>query len=103
MCVGAYLDGAQIGFARVITDTATFAYVSDVYVLEAHRGKGISFRMMSALTALPELQGLRRMMLATRDAHGLYAKFGFKPLAAPDRFMECHAPNVYQPAVRSEG
>jgi len=103
VCVGAYLDGAQIGFARVITDTATFAYVSDVYVLEAHRGKGISFRMMSALTALPELQGLRRMMLATRDAHGLYAKFGFKPLAAPDRFMECHAPNVYQPAVRSEG
>lgn len=103
VCVGAYLDGAQIGFARVITDTATFAYVADVYVLEAHRGKGISFRMMSALTALPELQGLRRMMLATRDAHGLYAKFGFKPLAAPDRFMECHAPNVYQPAVRSEG
>ncbi|HPG62134.1 MAG TPA: GNAT family N-acetyltransferase [Casimicrobium sp.] len=103
VCVGAYLDGAQIGFARVITDTATFAYVADVYVLEAHRGKGISFRMMSALTVLPELQGLRRMMLATRDAHGLYAKFGFKPLAAPDRFMECHAPNVYQPAVRSEG
>lgn len=103
VCVGAYLNGAQIGFARVITDAATFAYVADVYVLEAHRGQGISFRMMSALTALPELQGLRRMMLATRDAHGLYAKFGFKSLAASDRFMECHTPDVYQRTVRSEG
>ena len=59
--------------------------------------------MMNALTALPELQGLRRMMLATRDAHGLYAKFGFKSLTAPVRFMERHAPNVYQPVARSEG
>jgi GNAT superfamily N-acetyltransferase len=95
ICVGAYLEGQQIGFARVVTDKATFAYLADVYVLEEHRGKGLSTRMMECLLQLNELQGLRRMMLATRDAHGLYEKFGFKALAAPARIMEIHRPDAY--------
>ena len=97
VCVGAYAAGVQVGFARVVTDKATFAYLADVYVLEAHRRRGISKQMMEVLLQLPELQGLRRMMLATRDAHSLYERFGFKPLAAPARFMERHNPNVYSP------
>lgn len=95
VCVGAYAGKQQVGFARAVTDKATFAYLADVYVLEEHRGKGLSRRMIEAMTELPELQGLRRMMLATRDAHGLYEKFGFTGLAAPNRFMELHNPNAY--------
>ncbi|MEZ0307931.1 MAG: GNAT family N-acetyltransferase [Ramlibacter sp.] len=95
LCFGILLQGKQIAFARLVTDKATFAYLADVYVLEEHRGRGLSSRMMEAIKTHPELQGLRRMMLATRDAHGLYAKFGFKPLAAPDRMMELHVPNAY--------
>jgi GNAT superfamily N-acetyltransferase len=97
VCVGAYIDGQQIGFARMVTDKATFAYLADVYVLDEHRGHGVSKRMVESLLNLPELQGLRRMMLATRDAHALYAKFGFTPLATPARFMELHNPNAYLP------
>lgn len=99
VCVGAYIDGQQIGFARMVTDKATFAYLADVYVLEEHRGHGLSKRMLEVLLNLPELQGLRRMMLATRDAHALYEKFGFTPLATPARFMELHNPNAYLPSV----
>ncbi len=95
VCVGAYLSAEQVGFARVVTDKATFAYLADVYVLEPHRGNGLSRRMMEAIVQHPELQGLRRWLLITRDAQGLYAKFGFRPLAAPDRFMELHKPNAY--------
>ena len=95
VCVGAYLGDAQVGFARVVTDKATFAYLADVYVLEPHRGNGVSKRMMEAITQHPELQNLRRWLLITRDAQGLYAKFGFKPLAAPERFMELHKQNAY--------
>ena len=95
LCFGVLLEGQQVAFARLVTDKTTFAYLADVYVLEEHRGRGLSRRMMDAIMAHPELQGLRRMMLATRDAHGLYAKFGFKPLAAPDRIMEIHVPNAY--------
>jgi GNAT superfamily N-acetyltransferase len=95
VCVGAYLDARQIGFARMVTDKATFAYLADVYVLEEHRGNGLSKRMVEGLLQLQELQGLRRMMLATRDAHALYEKFGFKALATPARFMELHNPNAY--------
>ena len=95
VCVGAYSGAQQVGFARAITDHATFAYLADVYVLQAHRGQGLSKRMVQALTAHAALQGLRRMLLITRDAHGLYAKFGFKALAAPDRFMELHRPQAY--------
>jgi GNAT superfamily N-acetyltransferase len=95
VCVGAYHGALQVGFARMVTDKATFAYLADVYVLEAHRGRGLSKQMLVALLQLQELQGLRRMMLATRDAHGLYAGFGFTPLATPSRFMERHNPNAY--------
>lgn len=95
VCVGAFLDAQQVGFARVVTDKATFAYLADVYVLQEHRGHGLSKRMLEALLQLPELQGLRRMLLVTRDAHALYAQFGFKPLAAAARFMELHNPDAY--------
>lgn len=96
LCVGAYLAGQQVGFARVVTDSATFAYLADVYVLEAHRGRGLAKRMVQGLLQQPPLQGLRRVLLATRDAQGLYAKLGFKPLAYPDRFMELHNPDAYK-------
>jgi len=88
LCFGVYAGDAQVGFARVITDKATFAYLSDVYVLEEHRGQGLSKRLLAAIQAHPELQGLRRFLLATADAHGLYAQFGFRPLEAPERMME---------------
>jgi GNAT superfamily N-acetyltransferase len=88
MCFGVYDNGAQVGFARVITDRSSFAYLADVYILESHRGRGLAARLMAEITGHPELQGLRRWLLATRDAHGLYARFGFGPPAAPDRLME---------------
>jgi GNAT superfamily N-acetyltransferase len=88
LCFAA-LDGeATVGFARVITDEATFAYIADVFVLPSHRGRGISRAVMSAIAAHPSLQGLRRWHLVTRDAHGVYAKLGFAPLAAPERHVE---------------
>src|SRR5262249_16940030 len=95
LCFGVLHHGQQVGFARVVTDRATFAYLADVYILPEHRGKGLSRRLMEQVIEHPDLQGLRRMLLATRDAHALYAKFGFKPLAAPERIMEIHNPNVY--------
>lgn len=88
-------DERQVGFARVITDRATFAYLCDVFVLPEARGRGLSVWLMECVAAHPELQGLRRWMLATRDAHGLYAKTGFTPLSAPDRWMERWDPEVY--------
>jgi N-acetylglutamate synthase-like GNAT family acetyltransferase len=96
LCFGVLLEGRQVGFAWLVMDKATFAYLADVYVLEEHRGRGLSLRLMETVKAHPELQGLRRMMLATRDAHGLYAKFGFTPLASPDRMMEVHVPDAYK-------
>ncbi|HEX6040959.1 GNAT family N-acetyltransferase [Longimicrobium sp.] len=97
LCFGVFDadDGAQVAFARVVTDRATFAYLADVYVLPAFRGRGISRRLMEAITAHPDLQGLRRWMLMTQDAHGLYARFGFRPLAHPDRAMERTDPDIY--------
>jgi GNAT superfamily N-acetyltransferase len=95
MCFGLYLGSEQVGFARVITDRATFAYLADVYVLEAHRGQGLSRRLVEQIQAHPDLQGLRRFLLATADAQGLYAQFGFKPLSAPDRMMEIRDPDPY--------
>ena len=86
-----------MGFARVITDYATFAYVGDVFVLEAHRGRGLSGWMMRVMVEHPDLQGLRRWVLLTRDAHRLYRRVGFTELAAPDRYMERWAPDVYRP------
>ena len=85
----------QVGFARVITDYATFAYLGDVFVLESHRGRGLSKWLMEVVVAHPQLQGFRRWVLLTRDAHGLYQQAGFTPLADPPRWMERWTPNVY--------
>lgn len=87
---------SQVGFARLITDMATFAYLADVYVLEEHRGNGLSKMMMEQIVKHPQLQGLRRIMLATRDAHGLYEKYGFTPLTDQTMFMQLWTPNVYR-------
>lgn len=88
---------AQVGFARVVTDRATFAYVADVFVLPEYRGRGLSLWMMQTMVSHPDLQGLRRWSLLTRDAHGLYLKVGFRPLANAARWMERHDPEVYGP------
>lgn len=96
LCFGVYEGEKQIGFARVITDYATFAYLADVFIIESHRGKGLSKFLMQCIVNDPRLQGLRRWLLGTRDAHGLYAQYGFRPLAKPERFMENHSPNVYK-------
>ncbi len=95
-CIGAYADGAQVGLVRCVTDFATFCYVCDVYVLEEHRGRGLAKAMMRFAVAHPRLQGLRRWNLVTRDAHGVYAPFGFTAIAHPERYMERLAANVYQ-------
>lgn len=86
----------QIGFARVISDFATIAYLGDVFLLPEYRGRGLSKWLMSCVTQHPDLQGLRRWILATSDAHGLYRKFGFTALANPQVFMERHDPDVYK-------
>jgi GNAT superfamily N-acetyltransferase len=88
LCFGLYHDRQQVGFARVITDYATFAYLADVYILEKDRGHGLSKWMMECIMGHPQLQNLRRFMLATRDAHTLYQKFGFRALSKPERWME---------------
>jgi len=96
LCFGVYKDSKQVGFARVISDFATYAYIGDVFVLEAFRGQGLSKWVMECIMRHPRLQGLRRWTLLTRDAHGLYAQFGFAPLKKPDRYMELHDPEVYE-------
>ena len=96
LCFGVYWSGRQIGFARVVTDFATFAWLADVFISEEKRGLGFSKKLVAAVIAHPQLQGLRRFLLGTRDAHGLYAQFGFKPLALPERFMEIRAENSYK-------
>ncbi len=88
LCFGVYQSNAQIGLARVVTDYATFAYLCDVYILESHRGLGLGKWLMQTVFEHPELCGIRRFMLATRDAHELYLRYGFKPLEHPLRFME---------------
>jgi GNAT superfamily N-acetyltransferase len=96
LCFGIYDgEGAQVGFARVISDFATIAYIGDVFVLETHRGRGLSKWLMECIVQHPALQNLRRWLLTTRDAHGLYSQFGFTPVKAPERFMELFDPNVY--------
>ena len=92
LAFGAYTDNEQVGFARVVTDYATFAYLADVFVLEAHRGRGLGKWMIEVITSHPRLQGLRRWMLATRDAHKLYRRYGFAELERPEIFMEIVAP-----------
>jgi GNAT superfamily N-acetyltransferase len=95
LCFGALKGGVTVGFCRVITDRATFAYLADVFVDPGERGQGIGKGLMRAVTAHPELQNLRRWLLVTADAHGLYAQQGFAALATPERFMERCDPNVY--------
>jgi GNAT superfamily N-acetyltransferase len=92
---GLFDGNTQIGFARVITDLATFAYIGDVFVLDAYRGRGLGKWMMECIEQHPSLQGLRRWSLVTRDAHGLYARCGFIPLKKPENWMERHNPSVY--------
>jgi GNAT superfamily N-acetyltransferase len=93
-CFGVYKSGQQIGFARVVTDFATFAWLADVFIIEEERGKGFSKKLVAAILAHPLLQELRRFLLGTRDAHGLYAQFGFTSLQYPERFMEIARPNA---------
>src|ERR1700693_4907168 len=97
LCFGVYDgSGAQVGFARVVSDFATVAYLGEVFVLESHRGLGLSKWLMECIVKHPALQNLRRWILLTRDAHGLYSQFGFHPLKAPERYMELHRPEIYQ-------
>ncbi|MGE5500275.1 MAG: GNAT family N-acetyltransferase [Syntrophothermus sp.] len=93
---GLFFQDKQIGLARVITDFTTFAYVADVFVLEAYRRLGLSKWLMQTILSYPDLQKLRRWLLATRDAHGLYSQFGFKPVKNPERFMEIHDPDFFK-------
>lgn len=96
LCFGLYQGAGQIGLARVITDRSTFAYLSDVFVLEAYRGRGLASWMLEVIHAHSHLQGLRWWLLATRDAHALYERAGYARLAAPERIMERKFPDVYQ-------
>ena len=95
LCFGGFLDDRQVAFARAISDYATFANLVDVFVLPEHRGKGHSKALMGAVFGHPQLQGLRRFMLATSDAHGLYAQFGFTAPKNPHTLMERYDANVY--------
>ena len=92
---GIYFGALQVGFARVISDKATFAYLCDVFIAPEHRGKGLSKALVAAIKAHPDLQGLRRWMLVTVDAHGLYQQFDFQPVENPERHMEIHQPGLY--------
>jgi len=97
LCFGVYdQEGKQVGFARVVTDYATYAYIADVFILEAQTAaQGLSKWLMECIMSYPDLQGLRRWNLATRDAHGLYARYGFTPLRFPERWMEVLNPDVF--------
>lgn len=94
-CIGAYTDNQQVGFCRIITDQATFANLVDVIVWPEYRGQGIAAKLMTAVLQHPSVANVRRFTLATSDAHGLYAKFGFTALNKPDNFMQIYRPDVY--------
>ncbi len=95
-CVGVLCEGRQVGYARLVTDYASFAYLADVFVEEAHRGKGLSTAMMDVLLGMPWVKHLRRMMLSTIHAHGLYEKYGFRACKYPERLMEVlQGPDMY--------
>ncbi len=96
LCFGVYHRAAQVGFARVVTDRSTFALLADVFILRDHRGKGLSKWLMRCVVGHEDLQGLRRLLLLTSDAHGLYSQFGFEPLGNPSRFMEVLRQDVYR-------
>lgn len=96
LCFGIYHKDRQLGFARVISDFATYAYIGDVFIVDAFRGRGLSKLLMKNIMEHPDLQGLRRWSLVTRDAHGLYAQFGFQPVKSPERHMEIFDREVYR-------
>jgi GNAT superfamily N-acetyltransferase len=96
LCFGVFDGERQVGLTRVITDRATYGYICDVYILEEYRGRGLSKWLMSCIMAHPDLQNLRRWTLATRDAHGLYAQFGFVPIKQPERWMEIRNSDAYR-------
>lgn len=103
MCFGVIHDiDGLVGFARIITDSSTFAYLADVFVLPGHQRKGVAKMLIQHILDTPELQNLRRILLATKDAHGLYQQFGFKLLEQPDMFMEIWDPNIYQTDIYQE-
>jgi len=102
LCFGIYDGETQVGFARVISDFATVAYIGDVFVLDTHRSLGLGKWLMECITQHPALQGLRRWILTTRDAHGLYSQFGFTPVKYPERFMERQNADVYAPTGKSD-
>lgn len=99
MPFGIFHQEKQVGFARIISDYATFAYLADVFLLPEHRGKGLSKWLMEVISKHPELQGLRRFILATADAHTLYSQFGWEKLSKPERWMEIYNPNVYSDQI----
>ncbi len=97
LCFGLFDGkGQQVGLVRVVTDYTTYAYLCDVFVLEEHRGRGLSKWLMECVMSYPNLQGLRRWSLGTKDAHGLYSQFGFEPITAPERFMQIANPDIYK-------
>jgi len=96
LCFGVFENDKQVGFARMITDKATFAYLADVFIIEEYRGRGLSKWLMEVIMSHPELQGLRRMVLVTKDAHGLYKQFGFTSLINVDRWMHILDQDVYK-------
>jgi N-acetylglutamate synthase-like GNAT family acetyltransferase len=95
LCFGVYHHTAQVGFARVVTDKSTFALLADVFILSSHRGKGLSKWLMRCVVGHEDLQGLRRLLLLTADAHGLYRQFGFQEIGNPSRFMEVLRQDIY--------
>ena len=97
LCFGMFDGEKQIGFARIITDEATFGYLADVFIDSIYRGQGLSKWLMEVIMQLPFIPLLRRFMLGTKDAHGLYEQFGFTPITMPERFMQIHRPNAYSP------
>ena len=101
LCFGLYRGAEQAGFARVVTDRATYAYLCDVYVEAAHRGRGLGKWLVGCVLDHPDLQGLRRMNLMTRDAHDLYRPFGFRAMPDASRYLEIHRPNVYKPEAQT--
>jgi len=103
LCFGIYDGGgAQAGFARVISDFATYAYIADVFVVESHRGRGLGKEVMKCIRQHSALQGLRRWSLTTKDAHQLYARSGFVPVKWPERYMEILRPNIYETDTEKE-
>ena len=96
LCFGVYRRAEQVGFARLVTDKATFALLADLFILAPHRGKGLSKSLMQSIVGHPDLQGLRRWLLLTSDAHGLYRQFGFEALGNPSRFMEILRQDIYR-------